>query len=415
MNARTGPPGGRNSLVLTLVALTGVACGLAGAAVKASAAPPPALPAVGAADAADDAFSTPPSPLPQGAPGDVIRSRPAKAGPPGARALADAWEVMYLSTDAQGKPNAVTGMVLVPRKGDRSTAPVVGFGPGTHGPAYRCAPSRMIDDGAFYEQPAVNDMLARGWAVAVTDYEGYHPDPKTTYVVGRSTGPALIDAVRAAQRLPAAGLSADAKVAFRGYSQGGGAAMWAGELQPSYAPELNLVGVVGGGVPGDLALVSLALNGGVGFGFLMNALIGLDNAYGLGLDGVLNENGRAAFAAMRENDCAIELFADYQGRSVADYFTRSPLADAAWQRAYGANKLGGSTIAVPVFQYHVTNDELVDHQQAATLRSTYCSKGVKLTWKTFDAGHLSGVQRGNADALSFLTDRIAGRDATTNC
>ncbi|WP_198653492.1 lipase family protein [Actinocorallia populi] len=412
MNDGKGPRGGRSVLVLTVAALTGAVCGLAGAAVQASAAPPPSRTA---ADAADDAFFTPPNPLPPGAPGDVIRARPAKAGPPGARALADAWEVMYLSTDAHGKPNAVTGMVLVPRKGDRAAAPIVGFGPGTHGPAYRCAPSRMIDDGAFYEQPAVNDMLARGWAVAVTDYEGYHPDPETTYVVGRSTGPALIDAVRAAQRLPEAGLSADAKVAFRGYSQGGGAAMWAGELQPSYAPGLNLVGVVGGGVPADLALVSLALNGGVGFGFLMNALIGLDNAYGLGLDGVLNENGRAVFGAMRKNDCAIELFADYQGRSVADYFTRSPLADAAWQRAYGVNKLGGSTITVPVFQYHVTRDELVDHQQAATLRSTYCSKGVKLTWKTFDAGHLTGVHLGNADALAFLTDRVAGKDAATNC
>ncbi|GAA2731818.1 lipase family protein [Actinocorallia aurantiaca] len=412
MDARTRPRRGPHSLVLTLAAITATACGLAGAAVTGSSAAPPVR---AAADAAEDAFYTPPSPLPQGTPGDLIRSRPAKAGPPGARALADAWEVMYLSTDANGEPNAVTGMVLVPKNVDRAKAPVVGFGPGTHGPAYRCAPSRMIDRGAFYEQPAVNDMLARGWAVAVTDYEGYHPDPRTTYVVGRSTGPALIDAVRAAQRLGPAGLSPDAKVAFRGYSQGGGAAMWAGESQPSYAPELNLVGVAGGGVPADLANVSLALNGEVGFGFLMYALIGLDNAYGLGLDEALNENGRTTFDAMRADDCAIELFADYQGRSVADYFVRSPLADAAWQRAYSANKLGATAITVPVFQYHVTRDELVDYQQAVTLRNTYCAKGVKLTWKTFDAGHLTGVHRGNAEALAFLTDRMNGRDSAGTC
>jgi hypothetical protein len=71
----------------------------------------------------------------------------------------------------------------------------------------------------------------------------------------------VIDVVRAAQRLPDARLSPDAKVVFRGYSQGAGASMRAGEPQPDYAPELNLVGVVGGGVPADLVQVALPLDG----------------------------------------------------------------------------------------------------------------------------------------------------------
>ena len=59
---------------------------------------------------ADDSFYLPPEPLPAGLPGDVIRSRPSLAGPPGARALADAWQVMYMSTDGLGKPVVVMGL-----------------------------------------------------------------------------------------------------------------------------------------------------------------------------------------------------------------------------------------------------------------------------------------------------------------
>src|SRR3954464_7623958 len=95
----------------------------------------------------------------------------------------------------------------------------------------------------------------------------------------RALRPGLIDGVRAAQRLSGTGLSASAKVAFRGYSQGGGAAMWAGQLLPEYAPELDLVGVVGGGGVVDLSAVALRLNGKPGFGFLAYALLGAQHAY----------------------------------------------------------------------------------------------------------------------------------------
>jgi hypothetical protein len=189
----------------------------------------------------DDSFYVPPAELAEGEPGDVIRSRPSRPGT--ASAIADAWQVMYHSTDALGEPNVVTGTVLVPKGAEPAEIPVVGFATGTQGAAFRCAPSEMLQGQAFYEQPALNGLLRSGYAVAMTDYEGYRPEPETTYVVGRSEGHAVIDTVRAAQRLPEAGLSEQAPVAFRGYSQGGGAAMWAGQQQPTYAPELDLIGM----------------------------------------------------------------------------------------------------------------------------------------------------------------------------
>ncbi|MFF1613112.1 lipase family protein [Amycolatopsis sp. NPDC058278] len=362
----------------------------------------------------DDAFYVPPSPLPAGKPGDVIRWRPSNAGP--RTASVDAWQVMYLSTNALGQPDAVTGTVLVPKTADRATAPIVAFAPGTHGPAFACTPSAMIGIGAFYEQPGLDDLLDAGYAVAVPDYEGYQPAPKTTYVVGRSEGPAVIDAVRAAQRLGAAGLSASAKVVFRGYSQGGGAAAWAGELQPSYAPELNLVGIAAGGVPADLVQVTLQLDGKSGFGVFAYALLGLDQAYPeLQLDSFLSDNGRAKLAEMKQSACTFELLTTYANQKIADYTTGPGYIKPPWVARLTENKLGGTPPRVPVFLYHATGDQLVQFAQADSLHKAYCAAGVQETWKTYDTDHITLVYTGNADVLAFVKDRIAGKPATASC
>ncbi|NGN69732.1 lipase [Streptomyces sp. A7024] len=371
-----------------------------------------------------DDFYQRPNPVPEGKPGDIIRSRKVSPGSPTNRELADTWQVMYLSKDAQGKPVANTGTVMVPKGKDPATLPIIGWGPGTQGPAFRCTPSRMIAKGALYEQWVINDMLKQGQAVAIPDYEGTHPEPKTTYMTGKSLGPALVDVVRASQKLSETKLSADAKVVYRGYSQGGGAALWAGEVQPEYAPEQKVVGIVAGGVPGHMVDLALALNGSPASGFLFNALAGLDNAYPeLNMEGSLNDAGKAAMAEMTKSACALELIHDYANKSVTDYFTGSPLTSAPWKTAYRANTLGGTTaIKVPVFQYHGTTDSIVDAAQADDLHKEYCGHGLKLTWKTYETGdrppiqdHLWPIQAGNADASAYVADRLAGKDATSNC
>ncbi|WP_242613677.1 lipase family protein [Herbihabitans rhizosphaerae] len=361
-----------------------------------------------------DEFYVPPNPLPQGAPGDIIRARPSKAGP--RAATVNAWQVMYLSTNAHGQPNAVTGTVLVPKNVDPATAPVIGMGPGTHGPAAHCVVSSMINVGAYYEQNALNDMFAKGYAVAVTDYEGYHPTPKTTYMNGKSMGNAVVNVVRAAQRLPEAKLSKDAKVMFRGYSQGGAAATWAGQIQPEVAPELKLVGVVGGGVPADLVQVALPLDGKFGSGLLFYALLGLNNAYSeLKLENYLNEAGKAAFADMSANSCALELLSKYRDKRANDYMTSSPILTPEWLARIGESKLVGKASAVPIYQYHSTGDDLVDFSQGKTLRDEQCAAGVKLTWHELPTDHITGVYTGNPGALEFMVDRLADKPATSNC
>ncbi len=371
---------------------------------------------------ADDSFYIPPDTLPSGSPGDIVRWRESLAGPPAARALANAWQVMYLSTDGLGNRQVVTGTILVPKGKDTAHMPVIGLAPGTAGPAFRCAPSRMINKGAYYEQPAINDMLERGYAVAVTDYVGYHPDPATTYIIGRSMGAALLDGVRAAQRLPESGLSDSAPVMLRGYSQGGGATMWAGQMIDSYAPELDLRGIAAGGVPANLAQVALPLNGQEGFGVLLYALLGQDNLYPeLSLEPYLNSQGQQAVTEMVSDMCVLELLQDFQGVSLAEITDINPLTGPRLERI-AENQLGNGSISVPVYQYHEVQDGLVAYGQAMALRNQYCSAGVNLTWQEQDTQGASGVirhinlaYRGNPGVNQFVDQVMAGNPPLSNC
>ncbi len=368
----------------------------------------------------DDSFYTPPSPLPAGRPGDVIRYRPVTATasikPPTGTTI---YQVLYLSTDALGRPDAVSGTIYLPKSTTTplSRTPIVGFAPGTIGLADNCAPSRLLTsrDGINYNLLAVSALLNQGWAVAETDYQGMGTPGDHTYVVGRSEGPAVIDSVRAATRLPRTGLSRTAPVAFYGYSQGGGAAAWAGELAPRYAPELPLKGLAAGGVPADLTKVAALLDGGLGSGLEGAAAIGLNAAYpDLDLDSYLTAAGRTAFADIRTR-CVEGLIVKYPFKKISDYATTNPLDSPAWQARLSENKLGGSPPKAPIYLYHSTSDELVPLGQALTLRDTYCAAGVNVVWKQLAGEHATGLLTGQAGAVSYLADRFAGKPAVSTC
>ena len=89
--------------------------------------------------------------------------------------------------------------------------------------------------------------------MTATDYPGLGTAGTHPYLVGVSEGRAVLDLVRAARHLP--GESIGARFAVWGHSQGGQAALFAGELAASYAPELALVGVGAVAPATDLAVL----------------------------------------------------------------------------------------------------------------------------------------------------------------
>ncbi|MFF4449237.1 lipase family protein [Streptomyces sp. NPDC001502] len=379
------------------------------AALAASAAIPTATAsAAAAADATTSAAA---------APGDVVSSAPSAFHPlPGQPTGTKAWKIHYRSTAADGAPNIVSGTVIVPQDGRTGPRPLITYAVGTVGMGDSCAPSNNLPHGTAMEANLIQQLTLRGWAVVVTDYEGLGTPGVHTYTVGPSAGHAVLDAARAAQRLPEAGLPAGGPVGIMGYSQGGQAGSWAAELQGSYAPELQVKGTATGGVPGDLLKVAEFNNGSYGSGLIFMAAAGQDAAFPeLDLDSYLNPAGKALVAGMKENCVAINSIAGSFKR-ISDLTTRDPLAQADWQAALNRSRLGGTAPAAPVYQYHALADELIPYGVGRRLRSDWCARGANVEFDTVWVGeHVSGVITHSLAAGNWLADRFAGRPTHANC
>lgn len=360
-------------------------------------------------------FYTPPASLGPGEPGALIRSQPMDAyALPGVPLHAKAWRIMYRSTKATGGSTAVTGTVLVPDQPWRGQGhrPLVGFAAGSQGLADRCAASRRLAAGTEYESAVLSQMLSRGWAVVLTDYPGLGTPGDHPYVVGQALGKSVLDSIRAARRLPGAELSRHGPVAIYGYSEGGLAAGWALQLQPTYAPELELEGGAVGAAPANLPKLVPALNGGP-FAFLIPYTgIGFDAAYpGLRLQNHLNARGRALADRLRQT-CIEDAIAQGLLMTPKDYrayVTGDPFDTAQWRDKLRANSLGYRSPQVPVLVGAGRQDEVIPFRQSVELCHRWQARGVDVHFADIPISeHLTGGVAFSLHGLPFLADRFAG-------
>ncbi|MFD3430764.1 alpha/beta fold hydrolase [Nocardia fluminea] len=331
-----------------------------------------------------------------------------------------AWKIHYHSTDALGRDDVVSGTLIVPEDSRTGIRPLLSYAVGTVGLGDQCAPSSTMTNGKAAEATAIAAALLKGWAVVVTDYPGLGTPGDHTYMVGRAEGAAVLDAARAAQSLPEAqseGVTTASPVAIMGYSQGGQASSWAGEMVREYAPELRVRGVVTGGVPADLyADVQHKIGQGGNAALALMAAIGHDAAYPeLDLDSYLTPKGRAVVQRMRAG-CVVENAAIGRETSLDDLLVRNPLDSPDWRQRFEDDRLGTRAPEYPVYLYHGTADEVVPIAMGESLRSEWCALGTVVQWQTYPAaGHGPAAIAGSAPAMDWLGDRLDGRAADSNC
>jgi pimeloyl-ACP methyl ester carboxylesterase len=360
-----------------------------------------------------DAFYTPPSPLPSGSPGDIIWDRTTTSPVTGA----NAWQILYLSTNADGTPTAVSGTLIVPTGAYSGTRPVVAYAAGTQGWGHQCAPSVEIAGGVFDEEFEINNLLAEGWAVVATDYPGLGTPGPEEYNVGIPEGYAVLDSLRAATRLSAAGLSASAPMGIEGYSQGGSAGGWAAQEYATYAPELHLKGVAMGGTPANLQAVADNIDGTAFFAFLAGTAIGLNAAYpSLDLDASLTSAGQTAMANL-STMCQLEGLAVYAGKSMSDYTVggENLMATAPWQAVLNKNDLGTIKPGVPIFETHGYLDEVIPYSVEQTLHNQWCALGATDQLTGYVGDHVLASIEDQTDMVNWLDGRFTGQAAPSNC
>jgi Secretory lipase len=368
------------------------------------------------------AFYTPPAPSPTGSAGELIRYRPASIDLKVALPANKAWTVMYQSSDQHGQPDFVTGTVIVPsaRWTGKGTRPVVTIGIGTQGIAPQCAPSKQMITGSEYAGAEIVESLKAGYAVDVTDYQGYTNGSIPTYTAGRSEGQAVLDIVRAARQLPGAGLTESDPTYAWGYSQGGQAVGWAGELQSAYAPNVKLSGIAAGGVPANLREFGAFTEPSVGSGLAVLSAVGLQAAYPEIKIGTLTPAGEGAVSSAL-SECVVELITSLNGANFKEFTTEHKTlseleaGQPALRKALEEQNLDEKPVSAPVYHYHGLEDELVPLEQDVNLHYDWCKLGVKDDFQLYPAEHLftDGIAAGTA--LKWIEERVAGRTAPSTC
>jgi hypothetical protein len=363
-----------------------------------------------------DLFYLPPDPLPPGPPGEILRVERMDAYlVPGVRLRATAWRVLYRSTSAVGEPTVVSGTVLIPGGRKPRVRPLLGYAVGTHGIGDVAAPSRLIARGREWEAGLIALVLARGWAVALTDYQGLGTPGDHTYMVGRALGPNVLDCMRAARQLDPVSLPADGPAAVIGYSEGGAAAGWAAQLQPTYAPDLPLAGVAAGAAAADLEAAGPSLDGSFFSFFIAYGGIGYAAAYPeLELDPYLTPLSRAGIARLRESSLFDAIMHGPRFVHASDLTQPNVLELPEWRRRLRENRLGGLVPDAPVLLHHARRDQIVSFAHSVNLRDEWLAGGgdVRLYVTRGGVDHMSGAVAGTPVALDWLARRL-GRAART--
>jgi pimeloyl-ACP methyl ester carboxylesterase len=410
----------------TFLVRAALALSIVGALVMASASTASATPVEGPEGAA---FYTAPEELPTTKNGQLIQYRATTVNLNVTLPSYKAWKVMYQSETQKEKPVAVTGTVIEPtaKWTGKGTRPVVTVGIGTQGLGQQCAASKQMEAGTEYDGTAVIGALKAGYAVAITDYQGYTEGSVPAYSDGKSEGTDVLDIARAAREVPESGITEGNPVVAWGYSIGGQAVSWAGELQPSYAPDVKLIGVATGGTPADLQALAAFGNGSVASGFAFDGLIGLNIAYpavsGAPEFGLFNfitltglKNGMKA-----QEECAIKTLSEFhdktfeedskEGKTVEQVEAEHP----AVKQILEEQKLGTKPITVPVYHYHGLEDQFVPVAADAELHYNWCKLGVKDDFQLYPGDHLLTDPTAVPTVVKWIEERVAGKTAPSTC
>ncbi len=368
-----------------------------------------------------DAFYAPPGSLAKVKPGTVLRSRRVSVALGGGPLTAT--QVLYRSTNQVGQPSATAATILRP---SRALGPVrlLSYQTAYDGMAATCRPSYALQQGdssangiVSAEGAIIASYLNQGYTVVTSDYEG----PTDDFGAGRESGYGTLDAIRAAESklgLPAK----TTKVALTGYSGGSIASMWAAELQPRYAPQLDLIGVAAGGIPVDFAHNQAYIDGSSDWAGAIPAVgIGLSRAYRVDLTRVLSATGRQIYAQAAKG-CLVP--SAYPGLKFADLLRpqyQNWRQVPEYVRIFNDTIMGrhgtpGAPLFLAVGNSDGTGDGVMVAKDVQELAHTYCMRGVPVQFHEYaGADHVAGYVKFAPEANAWLAQRFAGQPAPSDC
>jgi pimeloyl-ACP methyl ester carboxylesterase len=349
-----------------------------------------------------------------GRPGTIIRQESLAAAtlPPDAAA----YRILYRSTGLRGERIAVSAVLALPAGAPPAGGrPIVAWQHPTSGIDDHCAPSLSPDVLRMIQ--GLPEMLQRGYAVVATDYPGLGTAGPHPYLVGLSSGRAVLDAVRAVRSLREA--RAGERFALWGHSQGGHATLSAGVLAHQYAPELRLVAVAAAAPAIDF---NTLFGTGTADARLLSAMLmwSWSQVFGAPLDRLVRpaEHGAVELLARQCSGPPLDADAQPEAPPLADasYQLVRPLASTEpWRTLAARNTPGPLPTGIPAFLAQGAADVSIPPEVTARYMRRLCVAGVAVRMLVMPGVDHRFIARDAAGAaIKWMSDRFARRRPAPN-
>lgn len=317
-------------------------------------------------------------------PGELLRSEPLTPQQ-GLKNAALNIRILYTSTDGRSSgPIAVSGALFIPEgTPPKGGWPLMAWAHGTVGSADICAPSFAGRSGR--DTRYLNEWLGRGYAIVATDYEGLGTPGLHPFGLSSPLAYGVLDSIRAVQR---ADFKLSSRVVVFGQSQGGRAAFATAVYKKTYAPELNIVGVVATGTPYPMASGHAGIIGqdtsrdqvtpSLAYNLLRLSTAGLINPSFVAT-GYLSDRAKPAFE-VSQRGClqAIERKVVADGLTFNNSFKRSP--EAALDQVNRESSYPTLTSDIPIFIGTGGKDVVSPVRSQIALVKDACTAGDRVEW-----------------------------------
>ncbi|MEM7436841.1 MAG: lipase family protein [Myxococcota bacterium] len=364
-------------------------------------------------DVPEAAFYVPPDPLPSTTPGTLIRSQEVTPIAAASRTFA----VLYVSESLPGEPIPVSGLVVVPdAPAPEEGFDVVSWGHGTKGLADRCAPSRGFSGPTHDFFMIAPELISAGHLAVSSDYEGLGTPGLHPYLVGESQARSSLDIVRAALQMEE--VRAIDQVVVWGRSQGGQTALFASEIAETWAPELDLAGVIAAAPACCMETVAKA---GVVIpgsrGLVWMSLVAYADAFELDFDAVFTDEAREAVDALIADSVCYEQWVEVANSFGDDTGVAIDFDQAAgWIDAFERSSPGRVAVDVPILVLQGTDDTTTPKALTDILATDMCMLGTSVDYRVFQGfSHNDSTEMNMPLMLEWTAARFAERPAGTTC
>lgn len=173
----------------------------------------------------------------------------------------DTYRIWFRTLDANGATISIQADLRFPHVSEPQNFPILVYGAGTTGIASQCAALNEHFVGRQWGNYRIHMLsyASQGYISILPNGQGYDsPEGIHHYFVSELEARVMLDAARAVYDFFAAPPDPDIQarpdqaVFFAGYSQGGHAAFSAGRLGTTYAPELQIKGLIGHAMSPDV-------------------------------------------------------------------------------------------------------------------------------------------------------------------